>query len=73
MTYVNEGVIAEMVAAIVTTRDFCGNECEAATDVLVDYGVPPADRGRALRVAFERANAEWDEYRRAAGVTRRRT
>lgn len=56
----------ELVRTIITTRDFCGNEKEAAADVFADHGVK-FDDGAYKAAKFE-ANNQWRNFQKAAGV-----
>lgn len=48
-----QNVIKEAAAAVVTTRDFCGNERGAARHVFEDAGVRPTKQmvNKAIRMA----------------------
>ena len=52
--------------AILTARDFCGDEREAAVDAIADQGVKPTKT--MVLQAFSEANGEWAEKQKAAGV-----
>lgn len=68
----NDRIIEEAAKAILAARDFCATpqaQAEAAMDVFHDHGIDkPADRVAYFRKAQIRANAEWAECQRAAGV-----
>lgn len=57
--------------AVITTRDFCGDEREAAHDCLADLGHGRADRDRVMPVVFARAKGEWNRFQKMAGVDAR--
>lgn len=52
--------------AIVTTRDFCGNEKEAAEESFYDSGLKPTDD--LMFQAQREANSLWRADQKAAGV-----
>jgi hypothetical protein len=68
MAYISDNTIANIVGAIITTRDFCGDEREAAVDAAFDAGLRGADITKAVRIANFRANAAWNGFKKAAGV-----
>lgn len=70
MTFIPENVINQAIRAIITTRDFCGNEQQAAYDVAIEHGFKTMqDRDKVWRIASFRANAEWNAHQKAAGVS----
>lgn len=67
--YIPETVIAAAVRTILATRDFCGNEYSAIVDFCAAHGVTDRATVRKLyRIARYRANAEWNQCQRDAGV-----
>lgn len=69
MSHIPENVIEHAVRCIIATRDMCGNEREAALDLLAsDYGIRGDDAHKAYRIANFRANAEWNGWQKTAGV-----
>lgn len=58
--------IETLAEAIVSARDFCGNEREALYDSASDLGIKVTKEIRAA--AFAEANKIWSENQRAAGV-----
>ena len=66
--YISENVINDVVDIIVNTRDFCGNEKEAAIDRFFDHGIVGCYAARGSKVANYRANARWNDRKKAAGV-----
>ena len=59
-------IVHEMAYAIIGSRDFCGNEREAALDTAADLGIKPTDD--QLRQAYALANKTWSRSQKAAGV-----
>mgnify|MGYP003117583263 CR=1 FL=1 len=66
--YISDDTINTTIDAIISARDFCGNEREAALDCLAELGVKGKDAVKAYRIANFRANARWNAYKKAAGV-----
>jgi hypothetical protein len=62
----NNSQMTAAVQTIITTRDFCGNELEAFKDFCADEGVPFSVA--AFKAAKFRANNEWRNCQKAAGV-----
>lgn len=61
-----DAAVDEAADQILSARDFCGDEREAACDALADSGfVPSADR---IARALEKANRQWREHQKQAGV-----
>lgn len=61
-----DAAVDEAADQILSARDFCGDEREAACDALADSGfAPSADR---MTQAFEKANRQWRERQQQAGV-----
>jgi len=58
----------EITEAIITTRDFCGDERAAAADAMEAAGMPITPE--TVSEAVRQADNEWREYQRCAGVTR---
>jgi len=54
----------EIVEAILTARDFCGNEAAAVKQVIDDYGIKP-ERDYIIK-AYEVANERWQDSRMEA-------
>lgn len=50
--------------AILTARDFCGSEMNAAREAFLDAGVKPSEND--LFNAFQNAEIQWDRDRLAA-------
>ena len=69
--FISEAVIEEAADAIISARDFCGDEHEAVADVCADRGIKGADRVKVRRIANFRANARWNRFKREAGVSER--
>jgi hypothetical protein len=60
-------VIDEAIEAIITARDFCGDEREAVKEVANDNGFFHV--WKALhKIANFHANAQWNAWKKAAGV-----
>lgn len=66
--FVREEIIQTTISVILNTREFCGNEKDAAMEHLAENGVAKADRVRAFRAANFRANKVWNGWQREAGV-----
>jgi len=69
--FISEALIDEAIDAIISARDFCGDESEAVADVCADHGIKGADRKKVHRIANFRANARWNRFKREAGVSER--
>jgi hypothetical protein len=67
MSYLSENVINQAVDLIINTRDFCGNEMQAIQDFCADESIK--DWRKVYRIANFRANAQWNEYKKQAGVS----
>jgi hypothetical protein len=67
MTFIPNHIIAGAVDAIITARDFCGNEREAVRDFAIENGFK-ADWQKIAGIANFRANSRWNAFKRAAGV-----
>ena len=68
-TFISDDIISEAVEAIINARDFCGSEKEAVIDVANDHGIPDkALRNKIWGIAKFRANAQWNKFKRQAGV-----
>ena len=67
MTFIPDHIINGAVDAIITARDFCGNEREAVRDFAVENGLK-AEWAKIWGIANFRANARWNSFKRAAGV-----
>ena len=72
MTFIPETVIEQAVTAIINTRDFCGNERMAAFEVAREAGFK-AEMGKVWQIANFRANAKWNNFKKAAGVNPKHT
>ena len=66
MTYITENQINDAVELIINTRDFCGNEQMAIQDFCADEGIK--DWHKVWRIANFRANAQWNQFKKDAGV-----
>ena len=70
--FISDDIISEAVEAIINARDFCGSEKEAVIDVANDHGITDrATRNKLWRIAKFRANAQWNKFKRQAGVNER--
>ena len=68
-TFISDDIISEAVEAIINARDFCGSEKEAVIDVANDHGITDkALRHKIWGIAKFRANAQWNKFKRQAGV-----
>jgi hypothetical protein len=61
-----ENQLTDAVTLIINTRDFCGNEIEAIQDYCADEGIQ--DWRGLWKLASFRANAEWNGFKKQAGV-----
>lgn len=69
MPHIPENVIERAIEAIITTRELCGNERQAAYDVASESGFHEVHvKDKVWRIASFRANAKWNQYQKAAGV-----
>jgi len=66
MAHITDTLIDEAASLIITTRDFCGNEAEAIREFAAENNV--ADWRKLFGIAKFRANAEWNGFKKAAGV-----
>jgi hypothetical protein len=66
MAHIDDKTIAQAVDLIINTRDFCGNEMESIQDFCADENIK--DWHKVWRIANFRANAQWNEYKKQAGV-----
>jgi len=64
---ISETIINNAVDTIINTRDFCGNEKQAVKDLCADEGLLPQWQ-KVWRIANFRANAQWNQYKKDAGV-----
>ncbi|MCH9712688.1 MAG: hypothetical protein K0U20_08710 [Proteobacteria bacterium] len=64
----NDNIIEVIADAVITTRDFCGNETEAMLDTAFDMGVRLTAKGRRAVMAV--VNNKWADFQKAAGVVR---
>ena len=68
-TFISDDIISEALEAIINARDFCGSEKEAVIDVANDHGITDkALRNKIWGIAKFRANAQWNKFKRQAGV-----
>jgi hypothetical protein len=69
MTDINS-IVSDVAGAIVGSREFCGDEREAARECLAGYRIPMGSpRGRDILAAARRlAESTWADYQREAGV-----
>lgn len=63
-----KALLDSLVEVIINTRDFCGNEREAAIDYLADEGIRGDEAATLYRKANYKANGQWNKYKRLAGV-----
>lgn len=63
-----DSITIEAADAIVTARDFCGDERAAAREVFFAQGL--AATPRRMRAAFVQADREWRAAQAQAGVAR---
>jgi hypothetical protein len=66
MSYISNAIIDNAVDLIINTRDFCGDEKRAIKDFCADERI--ADWQKVWRIANFRANAQWNQYQKDAGV-----
>jgi hypothetical protein len=69
---IHENIIDLAVDAIIGARDFCGNEQEAVREVAIENGLG-AHWQKIHRIARFRANARWNGFQKAAGVSPKHT
>ena len=69
MSYLPENVINQAIDLIINTRDFCGDEMQAIQDFCADENIK--DWHKLYRIANFRANAQWNEYKKQAGVSQK--
>lgn len=60
--------IEEIVDSIINTRDFCGNEKEAAIETAKELGLTGDKLIKAIKKARFIANKRWNGFQRSAGV-----
>ena len=65
----DQSIIELMAGAIVTTRNFCGNELEAAQNVAADHGLPFSKE--LFGQAMSKANQSWRGFQKQSGVKQR--
>lgn len=64
-----ESIIDDAIDAIITARDFCGDEREAVRVVATEAGFGGRLTWQKIhRIANFRANARWNGFKKAAGV-----
>jgi hypothetical protein len=66
-----EHTITLAVAHILNTRDFCGGERAVVHELAVENGFDRKTEAKLFRIAKFRANAEWRQWQRRAGVPER--
>ena len=62
-------VSAEIVRHILTTRDFCGNECEVMLEFKQEYNISEKQEFEIVQAV----EAEWNKWRIAARIGARRS
>ena len=68
-TFISDDIISEAVEQIINARELCGSEKDAVIDVANDNGITDrATRNKLWRIAKFRANAQWNKFKRQAGV-----
>ena len=71
-TFISDDIISEAVEQIINARELCGSEKDAVIDVANDNGITDrATRNKLWRIAKFRANAQWNKFKRQAGVNER--
>jgi len=65
--FIPDNLINNAVEAIITTRDFCGNEKQAVKDLCADEGLL-AQWQTVWKIANFRANKQWNDFKKEAGV-----
>ena len=71
-TFISDDIISEAVEQIINARELCGSEKEAVIDVANDHGITDkALRNKIWGIAKFRANAQWNKFKRQAGVNER--
>lgn len=65
-----EQIITDAVRVIINTRDFCGNEREAVFEFSAEAGFK-GEWKKIHKIANFRANNEWNNWKKAAGVSPR--
>lgn len=66
MTYISDNIINNAIDLIINTRDFCGDEKQAIKDFCADEKIN--DWQKVYRIANFRANHQWNEFKKQAGV-----
>ena len=67
--YIKETTIQNAIDLIINTRDFCGNEKQAIRDYCHNEGLE--DWLKVWKIANFRANKQWNDYKKQAGVNPR--
>ena len=68
-TFISDDIISEAGEQIINARELCGSEKDAVIDVANDNGITDrATRNKLWRIAKFRANAQWNKFKRQAGV-----
>jgi len=68
-----ETMIEQAVELIINTRDLCGNERTAVLEFAREQGLAFADASKLQRIANFRANAQWNTWKKRAGVDPKHT
>ena len=66
--FIRDEIIEEIAHVILTTREFVGNEAEAAREFVRETVLPKELHTKAIRIAKFRANKIWNTWQREAGV-----
>jgi hypothetical protein len=69
--FIPENTIQNAIDLIINTRDFCGDEKQAIRDYCHDEGI--GDWLKVWKIANFRANKQWNDYKKLAGVNPRYT
>jgi hypothetical protein len=69
--FIPETAIQNAIDLIINTRDFCGDEKQAVRDYCHDEGI--GDWLKVWKIANFRANKQWNDYKKLAGVNPRYT
>jgi hypothetical protein len=67
--FIPETTIQNAIDLIINTRDFCGDEKQAIRDYCHDLGIK--DWLKVWKIANFRANKQWNDYKKQAGVNPR--
>lgn len=66
--FIRDEIIDEIAHVILTTREFVGNENEAAREFVRESVLPKEVHAKAIRIAKFRANKIWNGWQREAGA-----